>query len=192
VRLLAEKARHHPRFRAELEQDRSVELLAKSAPLHDIGKVGIPDRILLKPARLDPEEFEIMKRHTTLGRDAIIAAERSLRTELPFLSRVKSIAYSHHEKWDGSGYPEGLSGDEIPLAARIMAVADVYDALTSRRLYKQPVPHDQAVETICQDKGTHFDPDLVDAFLEVAEDFKTIAGVYLDSENDLVRAAFKQ
>lgn len=191
VKLLAEKLRHHPRFRAELDNDKTIDLLVKSAPLHDIGKVGIPDRILLKPGRFEPDEFEIMKRHTTLGRDAIVTAEESLDLELPFLTLAKEIAYSHQEKWDGSGYPEGLSGDEIPLSGRIMAVADVYDALISRRVYKPAMPHEKAISIIVESKGTHFDPDMVDAFLEIADECKAIADRYLDSDADLEKAAFK-
>lgn len=188
VKLLAEKLRHLPRFKAELDNDKTIELLFKSAPLHDIGKVGIPDRILLKPGRFEPEEFEIMKRHTTLGRDAIVQAEESLDLELPFLSIAKEIAYGHQEKWDGSGYPEGLSGDDIPVSARIMAVADVYDALISRRVYKEGMPHEKAVGIILEGKGSHFDPDMVDAFIELADKFKEIAGRYVDSDADLQKA----
>lgn len=191
VKLLAEKLRNNPRFRAELDSDKVIDLLVKSAPLHDIGKVGIPDRILLKPGRFEPDEFEIMKQHTTLGRDAIIAAESSLDLELPFLACAREIAYSHQEKWDGSGYPEGLSGDDIPVSARIMAVADVYDALISRRIYKPAMPHEKAVSIIAEGKGNHFDPDMVDAFLEIADECKAIADRYLDSDADLEKAAFK-
>src|SRR6185369_12924883 len=128
--------------------DTFINLLFKSAPLHDIGKVGIPDRILLKPGRFEPHEFEIMKTHTTLGRDAIEHAERSLGMTMPFLSIAKEIAYSHQEKWDGSGYPEGIAGEAIPVSARLMAVADVYDALISRRVYKEGMPHDKAVQIL--------------------------------------------
>ncbi len=191
VKLLAEKLRHHPRFRGELDNDRTIDLLVKSAPLHDIGKVGIPDRILLKPGKLEADEFEIMKCHTTLGRDAIVTAEQSLDLDLPFLHYAKEIAYAHQEKWDGSGYPEGLSGDDIPISARIMAVADVYDALISRRIYKPPIPHEKSVAIITEGKGSHFDPDVVDAFLELAEQCKVIADRYQDSDADLEKAAFK-
>jgi putative two-component system response regulator len=134
-----------------------IEMIYKSAPLHDIGKVGIPDRILLRPGRFEPAEFEIMKTHTTLGRDAIQAAEDTLGLKVEFLSIAKEIAYGHQEKWDGSGYPEALSGDLIPVSARIMAVADVYDALISRRVYKDGMPHEKAVTNIAEGRGTHFD-----------------------------------
>ena len=180
VRLLAEYLRKHPRFAPLLDDDRTIEMLFKSAPLHDIGKVGIPDQILLKPGKLEPEEFEIMKSHTTLGRDAIVQAERELGGEIPFLRLAKEIAYGHQEKWDGSGYPEGLAGDAIPISARLMALADVYDALISRRVYKPPFPHEKAVEIVVEGKGKHFDPDVVEAFLALEEQFKDIANRYTD------------
>ena len=181
VRALAQHLRHHPRFAAALN-DETIELLFKSAPLHDIGKVGIPDRILLKPGRLTPDEFEIMKTHAALGRDAIAAAERCLDTPDSFLRFAREIAYSHQEKWDGSGYPEGLWGEQIPLSARLMVVADVYDALISRRIYKPALPHEQAVAMIREGRDQHFDPDIVDAFLECAEQFRTIAARFADDE----------
>jgi putative two-component system response regulator len=183
VRILARQLQSHPRFAAFLS-DANIELLYKSAPLHDIGKVGIPDRILLKPGKLTPEEFEIMKTHTTLGRDAILHAEVRLNSPNTFLRFARDIAYAHQEKWDGSGYPLGLRGDEIPVSARLMAVADVYDALISRRVYKPPFPHEQAVQIISEGRGKHFDPDMVDAFLQVAEDFRSIAATFADTEND--------
>ncbi len=183
VRILARQLQGHPRFAAFLS-DANIELLYKSAPLHDIGKVGIPDRILLKPDKLTPEEFEIMKTHTTLGRDAILHAEVRLNSPNTFLRFARDIAYAHQEKWDGSGYPLGLRGDEIPVAARLMAVADVYDALISRRVYKPPFPHEQAVQIISEGRGKHFDPDMVDAFLQVAEDFRSIAATFADTKGD--------
>ena len=179
VKTLAERLRHHPRFEHVLN-DRMIELLYKSAPLHDIGKIGIPDSILLKPGKLTVEEFEVMKTHTTLGRNAIDEAERRLGMRVAFLSVSKEIAYSHQEKWDGSGYPQGLAGDAIPVSARLMAVADVYDALISKRVYKPAFSHDQACNTIVRGKGTHFDPDMVDAFVDIAEDFRSIAQKYPD------------
>jgi putative two-component system response regulator len=179
VKLLAERLRTHPRFVDKLD-DKSIELLHKSAPLHDIGKVGIPDSILLKPGRLTIEEFEIMKTHTTLGRDAIEHAEKQLGAEVPFLALAKEIAYSHQEKWDGSGYPEGLAGDAIPMSARLMALADVYDALISWRIYKEPFPHETAVGMIKEGRGKHFDPDMVDAFLELEQEFERVAAMFSD------------
>jgi putative two-component system response regulator len=184
VRALAQKLRDHPRFRAQLD-DETIELLYKSAPLHDIGKVGIPDAILLKPGKLTPEEFEVMKTHTTLGRDAILAAERLINAPSTFLRLAREIAHYHQEKWDGSGYPEKLAGEAIPVSARLMAVADVYDALISRRVYKPPFPHDEAVQIIRAGRDQHFDPDMVDAFVAVQGEFKAIAERYADSEAEV-------
>jgi putative two-component system response regulator len=181
IKALALKLNNHPRFRDTLTPD-VIELLFKSAPLHDIGKVGIPDAILLKPGKLTPDEFEIMKMHTTLGRDAIIMAEAGLDFEVSFLRYAREIAGSHQEKWDGSGYPEGLRGNDIPVSARLMAVADVYDALISRRVYKEPMSHDQAIDIIGSGSGTHFDPDIVGAFLQITDEFKLIARRFADSD----------
>ncbi len=188
VRVMAKKLQTHPRFGYFLN-DQTIDLLYKSAPLHDIGKVGIPDRILLKPGRFTPDEFEIMKTHTTLGRDAIVAAEKQLGMAVDFLSHAKDIAYYHQEKWDGSGYPEGLSGDSIPISARLMAVADVYDALISRRVYKDGMPHEKAVAIISEGRGSHFDPDMVDAFLDLQDAFRAIAARYADTDDDLAAKA---
>ena len=185
VRLLALKLQENVEFAAVLDND-MIELLYKSAPLHDIGKVGIPDRILLKAGKLTPEEFDIMKTHTTLGRSTIAAAEKLLDAPSSFLRLAREIAYCHQEKWDGSGYPEGLSGEAIPLSARLMAIADVYDALISRRVYKPPFPHGEAVNIIREGRGTHFDPRLVDAFLQIAEEFRAVAERYVDGEGDMV------
>lgn len=184
VKLLAELLRDHPRFHHFLD-DETIHLLFKSAPLHDIGKVGIPDHILLKPGRLTKEEFEVMMTHTTLGRDAIQRAEDQLGFPVDFLRLAKEIAYSHQEKWDGSGYPQGLSGDDIPISARLMAVADVYDALISHRVYKPGMPHEEAVDIIRQGGGWHFDPDVCAAFLSAAEQFKAIAERFSDHEQDI-------
>jgi putative two-component system response regulator len=184
VRALAEKLKSHPRFGYYLS-DAMVEVLYKSAPLHDIGKVGVPDRILLKPGKLTAEEFEVMKTHTTLGRDAIAHAEWKLGMSVEFLGCAKEIAYGHQEKWDGSGYPEGLAGEDIPISARLMAIADVYDALISRRVYKDGLSHERAVQIIRDGRGVHFDPDMVDAFLELAEDFRAIATRFADTDLDV-------
>jgi putative two-component system response regulator len=186
IKLLAELLREHPRFRQFLDEE-TIKLLFKSAPLHDIGKIGIPDRILLKPGRFTPEEFEIMKTHTTLGRDAIQHAEDQLGIGVDFLNLAKEIAYGHQEKWDGSGYPQGLVGDDIPISARLMAVADVYDALISRRVYKPGMPHEQAVGIIREGRATHFDPDVCDAFLANAERFQAIAEQFADSDDDMAK-----
>jgi len=182
VKRLAQQLRLNPRFADELN-DRCIDLLFKSAPLHDIGKVGIPDSILLKPSRLDPAEFEIMKTHTTLGRDAIVHAEQALGHEVPFLRFAKEIALSHQEKWDGSGYPEALVGEAIPLSARLMALADVYDALISKRVYKPAFTHEDSVRMILEGSGTHFDPNVAQAFQAVQEDFRQIAARYRDEES---------
>ena len=184
VRALALQLRKHPRFASQLD-DAMVETLYKSAPLHDIGKVGIPDAILLKPGKLTPEEFEVMKTHTTLGRDAIIAAEKLIDAPSTFLRLAREIAHYHQEKWDGSGYPDKLAGESIPLSARLMAVADVYDALISRRVYKPPFPRDKAVAIIREGRDKHFDPAIVDAFLVIEEEFHAIAERFADSEEDV-------
>ncbi len=184
VKALAEHLLHHPRF-AHYLNVHSIALLFKSAPLHDIGKVGIPDRILLKPSRLTVEEFEIMKTHTTLGFEAIEQAEEALGTPVAFLQTAKEITRSHQEKWDGSGYPQGLAGDAIPVAARLMSVADVYDALISQRVYKDALPHDRAVQIVFQGRGAHFDPDIVDAFIEIQDEFQAIAARFADTDSGL-------
>jgi len=183
---LAEHLQRHPRFSLELTRTH-IELIFKSAPLHDIGKVGIPDAILLKPGKLTAEEFEIMKTHTTLGRQAIEHAEQQMGRSAPFLAFAKEIAFSHQEKWDGSGYPQGLAGDRIPISARLMAVADVYDALVSLRSYKPPMSHEQAYRIIVESRGTHFDPDVVDAFVAVEAEFIAIAARFMDRATSLSR-----
>jgi len=179
VKALALKLRDHPKFATTLTSE-AIEVMYKSAPLHDIGKVGIPDAILLKPGKLTTDEFEIMKTHTTLGGDAIVAAERMLNAPNSFLHFAREIAYSHQEKWDGSGYPEGLVGEAIPVSARLMAVADVYDALTSKRVYKPAFSHDQAAQIIRASSGQHFDPVVVEAFSAIENEFIDIAERYMD------------
>ncbi|WP_374334408.1 HD-GYP domain-containing protein [Leeia sp.] len=181
VAALARTLRQHPRFADTLTEE-NITLLYKSAPLHDIGKVGVPDRILLKPGRLDAEEFEEMKKHTLYGRDTILSVERELGGSNSFLTFAREIAHYHQEKWDGSGYPEGLAGDAIPLSARLMAVADVYDALISRRVYKPPFPHEEAVRILREGRARHFDPDILDAFLQIEAEFREIAERYRDEE----------
>ena len=179
IRSLAIQLRDKPRFKDFLTDD-NIESLYKLAPLHDIGKVGIPDAILLKQGKLTPEEFEIMKTHPVLGGNAIAMAENGLPTPNRFLHIAREIATGHHEKWDGSGYPLGLKGDDIPISARLMALADVYDALISRRIYKKPFTHEESVAHILLGRGTHFDPEITDAFLELKEEFRKIAGQYQD------------
>ena len=179
IRALAIKLQDHPRFSHYLTSD-IIESLYKLAPLHDIGKVGIPDYILLKQGKLTPEEYEIMKTHPTLGCDALAAAESSLPAPSKFLHIGREIAGGHHEKWDGSGYPKGLKGDAIPISARLMALADVYDALICKRVYKKAFTHEDAVSFIRDGRGAHFDPDVVDAFLEIQEEFDQIAKRFQD------------
>ncbi len=180
VEALALRLRDHPAF-SELLTDDYIRLLFKSAPLHDIGKIGIPDHILLKPGKLTPEEFEVMKTHTTIGYEAIRRAELALGMDIDFLSIAKEIALSHQEKWDGSGYPQGLAGAAIPLSARLMALADVYDALISKRVYKPALPHDEVLKIMADGRGTHFDPDAYDAFLQVHTIFQNIAAQFADA-----------
>ncbi|MBH9553618.1 HD-GYP domain-containing protein [Inhella gelatinilytica] len=179
VKGLAEALASNPQFASDLTPD-TIELLYKSAPLHDIGKVGIPDHILLKPGKLTPEEFEVMKTHTTIGYESIVRAERLLGEEVDFLRFAKEISLSHQEKWDGSGYPQGLKGEAIPLSARLMAVADVYDALISRRVYKEAFSHGTAVAILQEGRGTHFDPVILDAFLQIQDQFIAIAARWVD------------
>ena len=180
---LCQHLRSHPRF-ADFLTDHNIQVLVKSAPLHDIGKVGIPDHILLKPGKLSPDEWEIMKHHARYGSDAIELAEKDAEKPVEFLNMAKDIAHYHHEKWDGSGYPEGLAGDAIPISARLMALADVFDALISRRVYKPPFPLEKAVSIILEGRGSHFDPDIVDAFLALQNEFQAIALLHADSEAD--------
>ncbi|TCR68403.1 HD domain-containing phosphohydrolase [Bosea sp. BK604] len=179
IRALAEALRERGLHAAELD-DQMIELLCKSAPLHDIGKVGIPDRILLKPGRLDTDEFTVMKTHAELGLRAIAEAERHMGGSSLFFSLAKEIAHTHHEKWDGSGYPRGLKGEAIPLSGRLMAIADVYDALVSERVYKSAIPHDQAVAIMADGRGRHFDPALTDVFIEIAPSFASIHREFAD------------
>jgi putative two-component system response regulator len=184
IKILAEKLAELPQYAAQLTPE-VIMSLYKSAPLHDIGKVGIPDSILKKPAALEPDEFEQMKAHTTIGRDAILAAERSIGSQTSFLSLAREIAWAHHERWDGSGYPRKLRGAEIPLSGRLMAVADVYDALISSRVYKSAFSHEETVGIITRGIGTHFDPDVGKAFLEIADEFREISLVFKDSERHM-------
>lgn len=182
VRLLALALQNHPRFQRFLTEE-NIELLFKLAPLHDIGKVGIPDHILLKPGKLTEAEFEIMKKHTLLGANAIAIAEDSSDLANHFLRVARQIAVGHHEKWDGSGYPFGLSGEDIPIPARLMALADVYDALLSRRVYKAAMSIDEATKIIIDGKGKRFDPDVVQAFIEQREKFIEVAERFHDQDS---------
>ncbi len=212
VEVLVSHLRSHPRFAAYL-RDSIARMICQAAPLHDIGKVGIPDSILLKPSRLTPDEFNLMKTHSSIGGDAIELAMRSElgkedfeilqnhshqhgeslasavlefeNTPLAFLAVAKEIALWHHEKWDGSGYPDGLAGDAIPIPARLMALADVFDAVASRRIYKEAMPFEGVVDLIREASGKHFDPDIVAAFMANLEPFREILQRYADTEESL-------
>ncbi|HVP09609.1 MAG TPA: HD domain-containing phosphohydrolase [Phycisphaerae bacterium] len=177
-RLLSEGLAKNPRY-AEVVDHEFISAIVRSSPLHDVGKVGIPDSILLKPARLTPEEFEVMKTHTTIGGETIRAIVQQRRRQ-SFLQMGMEIAYYHHERYDGSGYPSGLKGDDIPLPARILAVADVYDAMVSARVYKAALSHEEALSFIGGNKGTKFDPQVVEVFLDKHEEFRRIHHQLLD------------
>ena len=177
INLLALRLQKHPRF-ADFLTDKAVNLLTKSAPLHDIGKVGIPDHILLKSGMLTTEEWAIMQTHPLLGAASLKRALVNAEHGVDFLNMAMEIAQYHHEKWDGSGYMEGLRGDAIPVPGRLMALADVFDALVSRRVYKEPLPFDEARDIIANERGCHFDPDIVDAFLDGFAEFVRVAQKY--------------
>lgn len=177
-RILAERLSCRGPYLELIDQD-FIETIVRSSPLHDIGKVGIPDRILLKPGRLTPDEYKIMKKHAMLGGD-IIRELINQGQDPGFLRMGMDIAYHHHERYDGKGYPFGLSGEDIPLAARIMSVADVYDALTAKRIYKDPMPHSKARTILVEGHGTQFDPHVLDAFLACEDQFEDVARALAD------------
>jgi putative two-component system response regulator len=172
-RILAEELSTWDEFKNEVDGD-FVQMMYLTLPLHDIGKVGIPDNVLLKPGKLTPEEFEIMKRHAAIGGDTLAAAVE-VNPNAKYLQMARDIAYFHHEKWDGSGYPFGLKGNDIPLCGRITALADVYDALTSKRVYKDRFSNDKAKEIILEGSGKHFDPRIVEAFLANEDRFLEVS-----------------
>ena len=175
ARLLAEQLSTHAEFHEYLTPER-VELLSSLAPLHDIGKVGVPDRILNKPSALTAEELAEMRKHPTYGRDVILKAEQRVGVrDDTILTMAKEIVYTHHERWDGTGYPEGLHGSEIPVPGRVMALVDVYDAALTRNVYQPSIQHDRVVDFIVAGKGTHFDPAVVDAFIRVSARFKDVS-----------------
>ena len=180
VGALARALSKNPEFAGELDE-KMIEQLQTSAPLHDVGKVAIPDAILQKPGKLTDEEFAEMKTHTSQGHRLLKTAEDDLGGE-SFLHTADEIAHSHHERWDGKGYPQGLKGEEIPLAARIMSVADVYDALRSKRVYKPAMPHEKAASIILEGRGTQFDPDVVDVFMSIQDEIQDIAARYSDAD----------
>lgn len=179
-RVIAAHLSRQEKFRHQVDGE-YVELIYMTSPLHDIGKVGIPDRILLKPGPLTPEEFEIMKQHTVIGSRTLDAAV-DVHPEAKFLCMARDIARSHHERFDGSGYPDGLAGASIPLCGRIVGLADVYDALTTKRVYKKAFSHDTARDIILEDTGSQFDPDMVRAFLENENQFVKIREQYMARE----------
>ena len=195
VDVLARHLVDHERFRDALAGPR-LGMVVKAAPLHDIGKVGVPDATLLKPGRLTTDEFEIMKLHPAIGADAIKKAMRQAldsageagaeqaQRAFAFLEVAREICLTHHEKWDGSGYPSGLAGEAIPVSGRLMALADVFDALMNRRVYKPPLSLEQTTEMIRAGRGSHFDPDVVDAFLACRERFAEIATRFADPEHE--------
>jgi putative two-component system response regulator len=182
VEALARRMAADPHYAPSLTEA-NIELICKSAALHDIGKVGIPDHILLKPGKLTPEEFDLMKQHADLGARAIEKAERMMGVDHAnsFLRYAREIAATHQEKWDGTGYPRGLKGEDIPVSGRLMAIADVYDALISRRVYKAPLSHEEAVQRINDGSGTHFDPAIVQGFIAIQEEFRRIAIEFADA-----------
>jgi len=180
VRAIALRLRSLEQYR-DILTDELIETLFQVAPLHDIGKVGVPDRILMKPGKLTEEEFETMKEHTTLGYRSLRSASHSHGSS-SFFSLAADLAWTHHERWDGTGYPRGLTGSEIPLAGRIMALADIYDALTTVRVYKPAFSHDKTRKIILESRETQLDPDVVDAFLEAEEEFITIAELHREPE----------
>ncbi len=171
-RVIAEHLARQPKFRDQVNAD-FVRLIYLTSPLHDIGKVAVPDSVLLKPSALTREEFEQMKSHTTHGAETLDAALREFPAAR-YLQMARDIAASHHEWYDGSGYPAGLSGNDIPLCGRIVALADVYDALTSKRVYKDILTHEKARSIVIKARGTHFDPDVVDAFTANEDRFLAI------------------
>lgn len=184
VRTLAGKLQSQPAYQKTLSPDYIHNLLL-SVAMYDMGTVGVPDRILLKPGRLSPDELAIMRMHTTLGYEAVLRAEKSLGVTSPSLTLAKELTRSHHERWNGSGYPQGLTDVQIPLSARIVAVADVYDALISNKVYKDGIGHEAAVQVIQGERGTHFDPAVVDAFTEVQAEFAAIAKRFADTDADM-------
>ncbi|RCS40390.1 response regulator [Bremerella cremea] len=181
-RCLARAMANMPQF-ADVIDGEFIRLIYQTSPLHDIGKVGIPDGVLLKPGKLTAEEFEVMKKHTILGADTLDAALKKF-PRARFLRMARDIAAAHHEKWDGSGYPYGLSGTDIPLSARIVAVADVYDALTTRRIYKDAYPTDYAEKVIRENSGKHFDPNVVTAFENCKDQFVQLVDRYSDATSE--------
>jgi putative two-component system response regulator len=182
TRMLAKHLSTGSPYRGEID-DAFIRLMYQTSPLHDIGKVGIPDTVLLKPGRLNDREFEIMKTHAEIGANTLAAAAEQY-PDAAFLRMAHDIALTHHEQFDGTGYPRGLAGDDIPLCGRIMALADVYDALTSKRVYKQSMTHEVARDIITAERGKQFDPHVVDAFVELEPAFIAVNASYSDPVAD--------
>jgi len=178
AKLLACELSTYPEFESIIDEQ-FIELLYLTSPLHDIGKVGIPDSVLMKPGKLTTDEFAVMKTHTVIGGETIRATAAAY-PQASFLAMAMDVVLYHHERWDGTGYPEGLAGTNIPLSARIIAIADVYDALTSKRVYKAAYDHQSASKIIIDGRGTHFDPTLVDAFLQVQDAVNEIRNSFGD------------
>jgi len=179
-RILCEQLRNTEKY-GEIVDEEFVSSMYSASPLHDIGKVGVPDQVLLKPGKLTKEEFDVIKQHTVLGASTL----RAVQEEFPGIGIVRigiELAEGHHERWDGNGYPNGVAGESIPLSARILSVGDVYDAITSKRCYKDAIPHEKCAAIIREERGAQFDPDIVDAFSAAEESFVEIRDTYQDSE----------
>jgi response regulator RpfG family c-di-GMP phosphodiesterase len=190
AKMIAEQMAKNPKYAGHITPE-YIDDIYQSSILHDIGKVGIPDAILLKPDKLTDEEFDVIKRHTILGGDAIKAIEAKIEGQ-SFLALGKEIDYTHHAKWDGSGYPRVLNREGIPLSARIIALADVYDALTTKRFYKEAYSHKESKQIIIDLKGTHFDPEVVDVFLALEDEFNSIRREKLEDETELMKPLEKE
>lgn len=186
VRTLGRQLSATPAY-AELWSDATVDLIARAALLHDIGNSAVPDRILLKPGALTDDELDVVRTHPACGREVIDQIARSAGVSTPFLDLARDIIYGHHERWDGKGYPQALVGERNPAPARLMAIADAYDALTSDRVYRSGFSHTKAVQLIFHERGGQFDPDMVDAFIGVQDEFADIAKHHADSEAELQR-----
>ncbi|NLW56066.1 MAG: HD domain-containing protein [Firmicutes bacterium] len=189
-RLLASNLRRRKKYQDYID-DEYIEKITQVSPLHDIGKVGIPDHILLKPGRLTAEEYELMKTHTTIGANTLLEVKEKF-PDNRFLELAISITHFHHEKWDGTGYPQGLAGTAIPLSARIMAIADVYDALRSKRVYKEAFSHEDSVRIIQQESGKSFDPEIVEVFIECEAQIEKIFRQYENLGHNGVNRSFPQ
>lgn len=174
MKMLCEHLKNKPRY-VHVLKDEYIKELVQTAPLHDIGKVGIPDNVLLKPGAFDADEYEIMKKHTFYGVEALSVGSK-LGQNAGFINTAIEIVANHHEKWDGTGYPSGLIGEDIPLPGRLMALIDVYDALTNKRVYKEAFTHEYAMAIMIEERGKHFDPNLLDAFIEIESEIRQISG----------------